>query len=166
MKSSLLTIDNGYNPLDIAELVMMDRDWTFERVADGELIAEVPGAWCKYNVWFNWQEECGGFSLSCSIENKFPKPMLFRMHSLLALVNQKLWLGHFDICAEDNTIAFRHSMLLQGGAGTSAEHLNQLLDIAISECERFYPAFQSVVWGGKNPADALEIAMFETIAEA
>lgn len=166
MKSSQLSIDSGYNPLDLAELVMLERDWSFERIGDGELIAEVPGSWCRYNIWFNWQEESGGFSLSCSIENKFPPKMIFKIHSLLALVNQKIWLGHFDICAEDATITFRHSMLLQGGANTSAEHLNQLLDIAISECERFYPAFQSVVWGGKSPAEALEIALFETVAEA
>ena len=44
--------------------------------------------------------------------------------------------------------------------------LRDLLDIAIQESERFYPAFQSVVWGGKSPAEALEIALFETIAEA
>jgi hypothetical protein len=86
-------------------------------------------------------------------------------HSLLALVNEKLWLGHFDINSEDGSVVFRHSLLLSEGVGTSAEHLQQLLDIAINECDRFYPAFQSVVWGGKTAQDALAIAMFETIAE-
>lgn len=165
--SSLSTRNEpNYNPLDIAELVFLDRDWSFDRASDGELIAETDGAWCKYHVWFTWQEDCGGLTLSCSIESKFPKAMMFKVHSLLALANEKIWLGHFDICTEECTIVFRHSMLLKGGAGTSAEHLHEIIDIAVSESERFYPAFQSVIWGDRSPAEALQFALFETVGEA
>ncbi len=166
MTSMIMKTDETYNPLDLAELVIMDRDWVFDRPADGELIAEVNGTWGNYRIWFAWQEDSGGLTLSCALESKFPKQMLSKIHSLLAYVNEKLWLGHFDICSEDGAITFRHSLLLREGAGTTAEHLQELLDHAISECERFYPAFQSVVWGGKTPAEAIEIALFETIAEA
>lgn len=171
MKTLHIRNDKIYNPLDIAELVIMDRDWVFDRPDDGELVAEVTGAWCNYRMWFTWQkesgkEDSGGLTLSCAFDNKFPKPSIAKIHSLLAMVNEKLWLGHFGLCSEDNSIVFRHSLLLRDGAGTTAEHLQELLDIAINECERFYPAFQSVIWGGKTPAEALEIALFETIAEA
>ena len=166
MTSVMLTMDEAYNPLDIAESVIMDRDWVFERPADGELIAEVSGAWCNYRVWFTWQEDCGGLTLCCALDTKLPKAMTAKVHSLLALVNEKLWLGHFDLSSEDSTIVFRHSLLLKNGVGTSAEHLHELLDIAVEECERFFPAFQSVVWGGKSAAEALEYSLFETIAEA
>lgn len=166
MTSLLLQDDANYNPLDLAELVFLERDWSFDRASDGELIAETAGAWCRYHVWFTWQEDCGGLTLSCSMETKFPKTMLASVHTLLALANEKIWLGHFDICMDDCTIVFRHSMLLRDGAGTTAEHLQELLDIAMTECERFYPAFQSVIWGNKSPADAIQFALFETIAEA
>lgn len=166
MTSVMLRMEENYNPLDLAETVIMDRDWVFERPGDGELIAEVSGTWCNYRVWFNWQEDAGGLTLCCSLDTKFPKQMIFKVHSLLAMVNEKLWLGHFDISSEDSSVTFRHSMLMRDGVGTSADHLNELLDIAINECERFFPAFQSVVWGGKSPAEALQLAMFETIAEA
>ena len=166
MTSLLLKTDDAINPLDIAELVIMDRDWVFDRPADGELIAEVSGACCNYRMWFTWQEDCGGLTLSCALDSKFPKQLMSKVHSLLALVNEKMWLGHFDICTEDASVTFRHSLLLRDGAGTTAEHLQELLDIAISECERFFPAFQSLVWGGKSPAEAIEISLFETIAEA
>jgi hypothetical protein len=166
MKSLMTKSEAIYNPLDIAELVIMDRDWVFDRTADNELVAEVNGAWCNYRVWFTWQEDSGGLTLSCALDTKFPKPMLFKLHSLLAMANEKIWLGHFEVSTDDAGIVFRHSLLLREGAGTTAEHLQELLDIAISESERFYPAFQSVVWGGKSAAEAIEIALFETIAEA
>lgn len=166
MTSMMIKSDESYNPLDIAELVIMDRDWVFDRPADGELIAEVNGAWCNYRIWFTWAEDCGGLTLTCAMDGKFPKSALSKIHSLLATINEKLWLGHFSVLSEDASVTFRHSVLVRDGVGTSVEHLQDLLDIAISECERFYPAFQSVVWGGKSPAEAIEIALFETIAEA
>jgi hypothetical protein len=166
MSAVLQGNDGQYDPLDLAELVFLERDWSFDRASDGELIAETNGSWCKYHVWFTWQEDCGGLTLSCSMESKFPRAMLFKVHSLLAMANEKIWLGHFDISTEECTIVFRHSMLLRDGAGTTAEHLQEVLDIAVAECERFYPAFQSVIWGDKSPSDAIKFALFETVGEA
>ena len=41
-----------------------------------------------------------------------------------------------------------------------------LVESAIDECERFYPVFQFVLWGGKSPKDALAAALTETHGEA
>ena len=41
-----------------------------------------------------------------------------------------------------------------------------MVDIAITECERFFPAFQFVLWGGKTPQEALAAAMLECVGEA
>jgi len=46
------------------------------------------------------------------------------------------------------------------------EQLNDLVEVAISESERFYPAFQYVVWAGKSPSDALTASILETVGEA
>ena len=164
--SMMIRQDEMYNPLDLAEMVIMDRDWVFDRPDDGQLIAEVNGVWCNYRIWFAWQEDCGGLTVSCAMDSKFSKQQLPRIYALLALVNEKLWLGHFDVSADDAQVTFRHSLMLREGAGTTSEHLEELLDHAIAECERFYPAFQSAVWGGKTPQEAMEIALFETVAEA
>ena len=45
-------------------------------------------------------------------------------------------------------------------------HEADLLETAIGECERFYPAFQFALWGGKKPHEAMEAAMLETVGEA
>jgi hypothetical protein len=44
--------------------------------------------------------------------------------------------------------------------------LEDLVDTAIAECERFYPAFQYVIWGGRTPEDAVSAAMVDTLGEA
>ena len=140
MKSILQENDAHYNPLDIAELVFLERDWSFDRASDGELIAETSGSWCKYHVWFTWQEDCGGLTLSCSIESKFPAAMMFKVHSLLALANEKIWLGHFDIGLDDGVIMFRHALLLSGNG--SASHLAMELFKAKTGTEMQHVAFR------------------------
>jgi hypothetical protein len=46
------------------------------------------------------------------------------------------------------------------------EQAQTMIDAAIEECERFYPVFQFVLWGGKTPAEAIESALIDTYGEA
>jgi len=103
---------------------------------------------------------------SCGFDMKVPKGRRGPVYELLALANERLWLVHFDLSAEDNSPAFRHAVLLRGVPAASPEQVEDLVDIALSECERFYPAFQFVVWGGKSPAQALASAMIDPVGEA
>jgi hypothetical protein len=91
------------------------------------------------------------------------------VYEVLGLVNEQLWLGHFELWSADGTILFRHAMLVDGDGGEPALSLAQveaLVDAAIDECERYYPVFQFVLWGGKKPAEALAAALLDTMGEA
>lgn len=154
------------NPLDIAEQLIESREWLFDRPMDEELLAEVTGSWCNYRVWFTWQPELEVMIFSCAFDNKIPDAGTKKLYPILAAVNEKMWLGHFDLCSQDHVIMFRHALLLRGGKGATSEQIEDLIDIAINECDRFYPAFQSVVWGGNQAQEALEIALMDTVGEA
>lgn len=154
------------NPLDLAETLCEDRDWLFDRPLDEELVAEIAGGWCTYRIWCNWQPDMEVMMFSCAMENKMPEKSMAALYPLLASINEKLWLGHFDICSEEHIITYRHTLLLRGGKGASIEQIEDLIDIAITECDRFYPAFQTVVWGGNTAKGALEIALMDTVGEA
>jgi len=154
------------NPLDLAEQLVSDRDWLFDRPVDEELVAEVTGSWCNFRIWFAWQEDLGALIFSCAYDTKIPEKNRARIYPLLAAVNEKMWLGHFDLGSEDGMVMFRHALLLRGGQGATSEQLEDLLDIAMVECNRFYPAFQSVLWGGNTVEQAMEIALLDTVGEA
>jgi hypothetical protein len=61
---------------------------------------------------------------------------------------------------------FRHTLLLRGSSGATSEQLADLVEYAINESERFYPAFQFVIWGGKSPREAVSAAILDTVGEA
>lgn len=166
--SGLLTLqrERATNPLDILEQIVTANEWTFERRSSGEMAAEAPGKWCDYGLYFSWSPDISAMHFSCAIDLKVPANKRDKLFELLAMANEKLWIGHFGLESEEGMPVFRHSVLLRGAPGASAESLEDMVDIALTECERFFPAFQFVLWGGKNPADALQAAMLDCAGEA
>jgi hypothetical protein len=154
------------NPIDLVEEIVVANDWTHDRASDDELIVEIAGRWCDYRLYFLWQEELSALHFSCGFDMKVMPGRRAAVYELLALANDKLWLGHFDLSAEDSSPAFRHAVPLRGVATASAEQVEDLVEIAISECERFYPAFQLVLWGGRSASQAIAAAMIEPVGEA
>ncbi|MCI5049503.1 MAG: YbjN domain-containing protein [Rickettsiales bacterium] len=154
------------NPLDVAEQLFEDREWLFDRPVAEELVAEVSTGWCNYQVWLTWQPELQVLIFSCAYDTKLPEKNRKVLYPLLTSINEKMWLGHFDLCSGEGAITFRHSILLRGGGGVTSEQLEDLMDIAITECDRFFPAFQSVVWGGNSCQEAIDIAMMDPVGEA
>jgi hypothetical protein len=154
------------NPIDIVEEIVLANEWPHDRASDEEMVVEITGRWCDYRLLFVWQEEISAMHFSCSFDMKVPRARRAAVYELLAIVNEKMWLGHFDICSDTNLPMFRHAILLRGAQGASVEQLEDLVDMALTECERFYPAFQLVIWGGKTPEEAVTSAMIEPMGEA
>lgn len=154
------------NPIDLVEEIVVANDWAHDRASEEEMIVEISGRWCDYRLYFLWQEELSALHFSCGFDMKVPKRRRGPLYELLALANERLWLGHFDLAAGDTSPAFRYAILLRGIGTASSEQVEELVDIALSECERFYPAFQLVIWGGKPPEEAMATAMIEPIGEA
>lgn len=154
------------NPIELAEEIMVSRELPFERPIDGELIAELNGSWCNYRLWLSWEENMGAFIITSAYDVKIPAKHRTLIYPLLAKINEHLLLGHFDMIGHDGSICYRYAQLLKEPRGINAELLEQIIDVALSECERFYPAFQSVLWGGKDTEQALQMAVMEPMGEA
>ena len=75
-------------------------------------------------------------------------------------------MGHFDLWNREGVVIFRQSLLLAGGAEATSKQIEGLLTTALEACERYYQAFQFVVWAGKTAAEAIDTALFETAGEA
>ncbi|MBK8173760.1 MAG: YbjN domain-containing protein [Rhodospirillales bacterium] len=153
-------------PLDVIEQIVAANDWVFDRPNDQEIAVQIPGKWCDYNVFCAWNAAVGAMHFTVAFDTRVPKLRRGAIHELLALINDKVWMGHFAIWQDEGLLAYRHALPLRGSGGPSFEQVEDLLQNALIDCERFYPAFQYVVWGGKSAEDALAAAMIETVGEA
>jgi hypothetical protein len=154
------------HPLDVVERVVTANDWLFDRRSDQEMAAQVPGHWCDYSLYFAWNEEVGALHFTCAFDMRVPADKKPAICQLLSLINERIWLGHFGMSEEEGLPMYRHALPLRGTSGPTAGQLEDLLDSAIYECERFYPTFQFVIWGGKTAEEAVAAAMIETVGEA
>ena len=73
-----------------------------------------------------------------------------------------------DVLSSSGVLLFRHAAMVDGAEeGTMSLAAAELLvESAIDECERFYPVFQFVLWGGKTPKEAIAAALIDTQGEA
>jgi hypothetical protein len=154
------------NPLEVVERMATTHQWSFERAGEDELTIVVRGKWTDYQVSFTWMYDIESLHLACAFELKVPERSLAEVERLIAMINAQMWIGHFDLWTKDGLVMFRHALLLAGGVEASARQCEVLLSAALDACERFYPAFQFVVWAGEGAREALEAAMFETAGQA
>lgn len=154
------------NPLDIVEQIVEINDWIFDRRSDQEMAVQVPGTWCDYSLYFAWNEEMEALHFTCAFDMRVADDQRTRVYELLALVNDRIWLGHFGMWSEEGLPMYRHALPLRGAKGPVIEQMEDLVETAVMECERFYPAFQYVIWGGKQAQEAIKSAMIDTVGEA
>ncbi len=154
------------NPLDMVENIISANDWSFERQGSNELTVGVEGSWCQYHLWFSWRSDIRAIHYSCAYDIKIPDKKYSVIYELLARVNERMFVGHFDTWREEGLIMFRHALLLNENCDMTDEQIHGLVEIGMKELEKFYPAIQFCIWGGKTPEEAIEASMLETMGEA
>ena len=158
--------DRAEHPLDVVERLAAIRDWIFDRADADEMSVAVSGRWAEYQVAFTWIEDVEAIHLACAFDLKVPDRRRTDILQLVALVNEQLWVGHFDLWSSENVVMFRHALLLTGGAEPTHAQCETLLKVAVDACERYFQAFQFVLWAGKTAREALDSVLFETEGEA
>jgi hypothetical protein len=154
------------HPVDLIERIAAHHEWAFDRDEEDEISIGVAGTWTDYNIAFTWLPEIEALHVACAFDLKVPSARRIETLSLISLINEQLWIGHFDVWPKDGVIMFRHALLLTGGADLNPTQCEAALANAVAACERYYQAFQFVVWAGKSGRDALDTAMIETKGEA
>jgi hypothetical protein len=154
------------HPIDIAETLAEQRSWDFDRIADDQIAMAITGAWRTYSVTLAWSAREESLRLICAFELQPPKKRLPALYTAMALANDRCWSGAFVLWPQQKLMAYRYSLNLRGGAQATDGQVNDLVRAAVTACERFYPAFQLVAWGGEAPEKALGIAMSEAYGRA
>ena len=155
------------NPIDEAEILAGVNQWTFERQND-ELIILLDGAYTAMQMRLFWRSDYKTLQLANVIDLKVPGDKQNEMYKAIGLINERLWLGHFEYWTQDNSLLFRHASLANDPmeGGISEEHIATLIETAITESEKFYPVFQFILWGGMSAEDAIEATMLESQGSA
>ena len=165
MASMEFSTERAHNPVDLVENIATMHDWAFERSTEDELSLCVAGTWSDYQISLNWRGDLEALHLACAVDLKVSDSRLTEVYRLMATINEQLWIGHFDLWRSENLLLFRHGLMLNGADPTVAQ-CEALLHSALDACERYFQAFQFVIWAGKSAEEALTNTMFETEGQA
>jgi len=165
---SLIEVTRVQNndPLDVVEHMAAGNNWPFERTGEDEIGLLVAGRWTNYQVSFTWIGDIEALHLACAFDMRVPENRLAEVQQLVARINEQLWIGHFDVWMQNGMVMFRHALVLAGGVSASGRQCEAVLGTALDCCERYFPAYQFVIWAGKSAGEALDSVMFETAGEA
>ncbi|MDA8870945.1 YbjN domain-containing protein [Rhizobiaceae bacterium] len=154
------------HPLDEVERVADGNEWSFDREAVDEIAVHARGTWSDYCVSFSWVEHFEALHVTCRYDMRVPQGRHDETMRLLALVNEGMLFGHFDLWLQDGSVVFRHAIPLTGGAQPSQAQIEFLMSSTLQSCERTYQALQHVAWANQSAADALGNVLFDTVGEA
>jgi hypothetical protein len=155
------------NPLDSIEDMLSGNEWAFDRLADDELTVKVAGKRGEYNLTFIWQDEFSAMQFFCEFDFTVPASRAALTGDALRRINENLWLGHFDVSTRNNAPVFRHTSLFRGNTQSSgADHIEDLVDIALAECERYRNIFTMLSAVNDLSPDHLTFALSDAAGEA
>ncbi len=147
--------DKFYNPMDTIELIFSNKSVEFERRGSNEVVVEIEGKWNNMLLFFAWEEHLRCLHFSCLMNINIDICDLSKVFELLAMVNENMWLGHFSYWREHKMPIFKHSVILPAYEDNFEDKINQMIQIAVNECEHMYPVFNAVMTQHVSPQQAL-----------
>jgi hypothetical protein len=154
------------HPIDIVESLAAHRAWEFDRVGDDQIAMAVEGLWRTYSLTLAWSECDETLRLICTFEMDPPEARLPALLDTLNRTNDLTWGGAFTYWHAQRLMVWRYGLVLTGGQFASPEQIQSMISTAVTNAERFYPAFQLVAWGDTHPEDALQVAIAEAYGRA
>lgn len=166
MPQTAVAFNDIPNPLDSVEDILSSYNWVFNRMGEDELTVNVAGKSCDYKLLFLWQEEmqavefCAQYDLALEFDNRK------KASAFLSTINEDVWMGHFDIPQDTKAPCFRYTALLRGLKGESiSAQLEDMVDIALAQCERYYASFYLLCKGHNMGDEFISLALMDTAGE-
>lgn len=154
------------HPIDIVEHLASHHDWDFDRIADDQIAMAVEGQWRTYSLTLAWSDYEETLRMVCSFEMDPPQDKLSDLYELINKMNDQCWTGSFTYWPDHKLMLYRYGLLLSGGQTVMPQQIDQLMKMAVANCERYYPAIQLNVWGGRSATDAMQVAIAEAFGRA
>ena len=84
-------------PVDMLAAFFEARGWSVNHVGDDELSVEIKGNWTSYQMRAIWRDEDHVLQILLLPEIRVPDEKKTVIYETLGLINEQLWLGHFDL---------------------------------------------------------------------
>src|SRR3954466_7772742 len=109
---------DGEAPIDMLERYYAAHGWSHER-DDDEIVAKVKGSWTEYELRAIWREDDGVLQFLAFPDVRVADERRAAIYEAIGLVNEQLWIGHFELWSASGILLFRHAAMIDGSGEPS-----------------------------------------------
>jgi hypothetical protein len=132
------------DPISVLEMIAVENKWPLEKHAEDEVSFDCIGRWGELTMHFLWQEDCQALQICCSSDLKVTPDTRQSVIDMLYEVNRKVWAGMFTLNDDQDYVMYRYTSLIRHIGQDVQSHIEDMMEIALAEMDRFYPAFQAL----------------------
>ena len=159
-------LEDEIHPIDIVEDLAEHHEWEFDRIEENQIAMVVQGQWRTYSITLAWSDFDETLRLICSFEMEPPEEKLKDLYETLNVANDRCWTGAFTFWEEQKLMVYRYGLVLTGGQIATAEQIDTMISSAVVTAEKYYPAFQLVIYDNQSPISAMQVAIAEAYGHA
>jgi hypothetical protein len=140
-----LTRPDSQDPISVLEVIANENKWPLEKHAEDEVSFDCIGRWGELTMSFLWQEDCQALQICCYSDLQVAGPNRKAIINMLYEVNRKVWAGLFTLDDNEEYVVFRYTSMIRHMHSDLQSHIEDLMEVALAEIDRFYPAFKSTL---------------------
>jgi hypothetical protein len=154
------------HPIVIMKSLVEANDWQTHHHSLNEISVDISGYWSDYYISVKWQEEHSAIHITALLDIYVIDQQRTEMMDLICRLNERVWMGHFNLTREEGCLMFRHTTPLRGTGGATLEQVIDLIEVTVAECEKYYPALFQLAIGSASASSATETVLMETVGHA
>jgi hypothetical protein len=166
MAQTEMFLEDEIHPIDIVEHLAEHHEWEFDRIEENQIAMAVQGQWRTYSITLAWSGFDETLRLICSFAMEPPSEKLKDLYETLNVANDRCWTGAFTFWEKQKLMVYRYGLVLAGGQIATAEQIDTMISSAVLTAEKYYPAFQLVVYDDQSPENAMQVAIAEAYGHA
>ena len=166
MAQTEMFLEDEIHPIDIVEHLAEHHEWEFDRIEENQIAMAVKGQWRTYSITLAWSGFDETLRIICSFEMEPPTAKLNDLYETLNVANDRCWTGAFTFWEEQKLMVYRYGLVLSGGQIATAEQIDTMISSSVLAAEKYYPAFQLVIYDNQSPDRAMQVAIAEAYGHA
>ena len=166
MAQTEMFLEDEIHPIDIVEHLAEHHEWEFDRIEENQIAMAVQGQWRTYSITLAWSGFDETLRLICSFEMEPPTEKLKDLYETLNVANDRCWTGAFTFWEDQKLMVYRYGLVLAGGQIATAEQIDTMISSSVLAAEKYYPAFQLVIYDNQSPDRAMQVAIAEAYGHA
>lgn len=142
--------------LDVVEQWAEKRGFQIHRSQEAEIDVFIQGRGALFQINIRGLAELAALHFACGFELQIPKKRFSEAMRLTAYLNEKLYIGQFDVWDDKKYVTLRHALVLVGEDPTQRQ-CNDLTEYLVKVSEKMMPLFILVAKHNYTVEEAIQM---------